>query len=145
MSVEFFFFFFSTCSTNEIHCSYIQDYGEGVGDQRTRDSKTVAILKLETSIRNSYEYLTPTVICVSVGILTWRAFYFGGSVCQILFSEIWFVWVLSFELNMHNAIGVTLYFDRCIIHHNQISPAMDSFSLQESVTHSSGFSTFFIM
>lgn len=72
----------TTCSTNEIYCSYIQDYEEGVGYQMPRDSKTVPILTLETSICYRLWILdTQGSLCIC-RILAGRAFHFGGLVYQ---------------------------------------------------------------
>lgn len=75
----------TTCSTNEIYCSYIQDYEEGVGYQMPRDSKTVPILTLETSICYRLWILdTQGSLCIC-RILAGRAFHFGGLIYQTLF------------------------------------------------------------
>lgn len=48
--LSFFLSFFFFQLINELYWIYLQDNGEGVFDQSTKDSWSVVILKLETSV-----------------------------------------------------------------------------------------------
>ena len=104
----------TTCSTNEIYCSYIQDYEEGVGYQMPRDSKTVPILTLETSI-----WYRLWILDTQGKIHNYKNIYRIKSILSLwlslsnpLLRSI--IGVCSFEINIQNAVSFISYFEACI-------------------------------
>lgn len=116
---------------------YIHDCGEGVGDQSPRDSKTLAILKLETSMIQILNTLRANCICRNTGMKSipfWWLSLSNPLLTNMIFLS-FFIWV------KHTECYWCHYFEKCIIHHNQISSVMDYFRLHKSVTDSCGFSS----